>query len=171
MRRFIFENCRDRRVLNLFCYTATATVHAALGGAHSSTSVDMSRTYLNWAARNFELNGIDSRAHTLVQMDCLKFLAQCREQFDLIFLDPPTFSNSKSTENVLDIQRDHQLLIEQCMTLLSPDGLLIFSNNNRRFKLDESLSEQFQIEDCSEASIDRDFERNQKIHRTWFIRH
>ena len=171
IRLWIGAHAQHARFLNLFCYTATATVHAALGGAHSSTSVDMSRTYLNWAARNFELNGIDSRAHTLVQMDCLKFLAQCREQFDLIFLDPPTFSNSKSTENLLDIQRDHQLLIEQCMTLLSPDGLLIFSNNNRRFKLDESLSEQFQIEDCSEASIDRDFERNQKIHRTWFIRH
>ncbi|MDO8272564.1 MAG: bifunctional 23S rRNA (guanine(2069)-N(7))-methyltransferase RlmK/23S rRNA (guanine(2445)-N(2))-methyltransferase RlmL [Gammaproteobacteria bacterium] len=171
IRLWIGEHAQHSRFLNLFCYTATATVHAALGGAHSSTSVDMSRTYMNWAARNFELNGIDPRAHTLVQMDCLKFLQQCREQFDLIFLDPPTFSNSKSTENVLDIQRDHPLLIELCMNLLAPDGLLIFSNNNRRFKLDEELGTRYQIEDCSEASIDKDFERNQKIHRTWFIRH
>lgn len=171
IRHWIREHAAGCRFLNLFCYTASATVHAALGEAHSSTSVDMSRTYLSWAARNFELNGIDPRAHELVQMDCLKYLAQCSEQFDLIFLDPPTFSNSKSTENVLDVQRDHALLIEQCMALLPPDGLLIFSNNNRRFKLDEALQQKYRIEDCSDASIDRDFARNQKIHRTWFIRH
>ncbi len=171
IRQWIYQHAQDCNFLNLYCYTASATVHAALGGARSSTSVDLSKTYLNWASRNFELNGLNSRAHNLVQMDCLKFLQQSQEKFDLIFLDPPTFSNSKSTENVLDVQRDHQELIDRCMALLPPDGLLIFSNNNRRFKLDDEVAEKYRVEDCSEASIDRDFARNQKIHRTWFIRH
>lgn len=171
IRQWIHQHAQGCNFLNLYCYTASASVHAALGGARSSTSVDLSKTYLNWAARNFELNGMNTRAHSLVQMDCLKFLQQSQEKFDLIFLDPPTFSNSKSTENVLDVQRDHQELIDRCMALLPPDGLLIFSNNNRRFKLDDEVTQKFRVEDCSEASIDKDFARNQKIHRTWFIRH
>jgi 23S rRNA (guanine2445-N2)-methyltransferase / 23S rRNA (guanine2069-N7)-methyltransferase len=170
IRQWIHAHARDCRFLNLFCYTATATVHAALGGAQSSVSVDMSRTYLTWAARNFKLNEINQHNHLLVQQDCLKFLQECTDQFDLIFLDPPTFSNSKSTENVLDIQRDHQELIDRSMALLAPAGLLIFSNNNRRFQLDESLAAKYRVQDCSAASIDRDFARNPKIHRTWFIR-
>lgn len=171
IRHWIGEHASGVRFLNLFCYTATATVHAALGGATHSTSVDMSRTYLNWAARNFEINGMDKRHHTLVQQDCMKFLEDCDEQFDLIFLDPPTFSNSKNTENVLDIQRDHGTLIDQCMRLLPPDGLLIFSNNHRRFRLDEALSARYRVQDCTAASLDKDFERNPRIHQTWFIRH
>ena len=131
----------------------------------------MSRTYLNWAARNFDINGIDKRQHTLVQQDCMKFLEDCDEQFDLIFLDPPTFSNSKNTENVLDIQRDHASLVDQCMRLLPADGLLIFSNNLRRFRLDDALGERYRVQDCTPASLDKDFERNSRIHQTWFIRH
>ncbi len=171
IRHWIGEHARGARFLNLFCYTATATVHAALGGAAQSTSVDMSRSYLQWAARNFALNGLDTRRHELVQQDCMKFLAQCRDQYDLIFLDPPTFSNSKNTENVLDIQRDHAALIDQGMGLLPPDGLLIFSNNHRRFRLDEALGQRYRVQDCTAASLDKDFERNPRIHQTWFIRH
>ncbi len=171
IRHWIGEHARGTRFLNLFCYTATATVHAALGGAAQSTSVDMSRSYLQWAARNFALNGLDTRRHELVQQDCMKFLTQCRDQYDLIFLDPPTFSNSKNTENVLDIQRDHAALIDQCMGLLPPDGLLIFSNNHRRFRLDEALGQRYRVQDCTAASLDKDFERNPRIHQTWFIRH
>jgi len=171
IRHWIGEHASGVRFLNLFCYTATATVHAALGGATHSTSVDMSRTYLNWAARNFDINGIDKRQHTLVQQDCMKFLEDCDEQFDLIFLDPPTFSNSKNTENVLDIQRDHASLVDQCMRLLPADGLLIFSNNLRRFRLDDALGERYRVQDCTPASLDKDFERNSRIHQTWFIRH
>ena len=171
IRLWIHANARDCRFLNLYCYTASASVHAALGGARSSTSVDMSRTYLNWATRNFELNGIDQRRHQLVHSDCLAFLQGCRERFDLIFLDPPTFSNSKSTENILDIQRDHQELIDLCMGRLEDNGLLIFSNNNRRFRMDAEVEQKYRVEDCSAASIDRDFARNARIHRTWFIRH
>jgi 23S rRNA (guanine2445-N2)-methyltransferase / 23S rRNA (guanine2069-N7)-methyltransferase len=171
IRHWIGEHASGVRFLNLFCYTATATVHAALGGATHSTSVDMSRTYLNWAARNFEINGMDKRQHTLVQQDCMKFLEDCDQQFDLIFLDPPTFSNSKNTENVLDIQRDHASLVDQCMRLLPADGLLIFSNNLRRFRLDDAVGERYRVQDCTPASLDKDFERNSRIHQTWFIRH
>ena len=171
IRHWIGEHARGTRFLNLFCYTATATVHAALGGAAHTTSVDMSRSYLQWASRNFALNGLDTRRHVLVQQDCMKFLEECREQYDLIFLDPPTFSNSKNTENVLDIQRDHVALIEQCMGLLPPDGLLIFSNNHRRFRLDDAVGQRYRVQDCTAASLDKDFERNPRIHQTWFIRH
>ena len=171
IRHWIGEHASGTRFLNLFCYTATATVHAALGGAVHSTSVDMSRTYLNWAARNFEINTLDTRRHVLLQQDCMKFLEDCTEQFDLIFLDPPTFSNSKNTENVLDIQRDHGSLIDQCMRLLPPDGLLIFSNNHRRFRMDDAVGERYRVQDCTAASLDKDFERNPRIHQTWFIRH
>ncbi|MEZ5526959.1 MAG: bifunctional 23S rRNA (guanine(2069)-N(7))-methyltransferase RlmK/23S rRNA (guanine(2445)-N(2))-methyltransferase RlmL [Gammaproteobacteria bacterium] len=170
IRQWIHEHSQGCRFLNLFCYTASATVQAVLGGATSSTSVDLSRTYLQWSARNFALNGVDPYQHKLLQSDCLEFLQGCRQEFDLIFLDPPTFSNSKSTENVLDIQRDHVRYIELCMARLAPGGLLIFSNNHRRFRLDASVAEHYQVEDRTAASIDRDFARNTRIHRTWFIR-
>lgn len=171
IRQWIYQHSRNCRFLNLYCYTATASVHAALGGALPTTNVDLSRTYLQWAQRNFELNEIDLREHAFVQSDCLSYLQDAQEEFDLIFLDPPTFSNSKSTENVLDIQRDHQELISHCMRVLAPNGLLIFSNNHRRFQLDEEVSQHYLVQDCSPASIDKDFARNPKIHRTWFIRH
>jgi len=171
IRKYIHEHAKNTHFLNLFCYTASVTVQAALGGARRSISVDMSKTYLSWAERNFELNGISTTRHELVQMDCLRFLKQCQQKFDLIFLDPPTFSNSKSTDNVLDIQRDHKQLIDLCMQSLSAQGLLIFSTNHRRFKLDESLTETYQLEDQSAQSIDKDFARNTRIHRVWFIRH
>lgn len=170
IRQWIYQHSDDCRFLNLFCYTATATVQAALGGARSSTSVDLSRSYLQWAKRNFTLNQIDLTRHRLEQSDCLSFLQACQDEFDLIFLDPPTFSNSKSTDNVLDIQRDHANYIDLCMQRLSPGGLLIFSNNHRRFRLDEAIAARYEVQDCSAASIDRDFARNAKIHRTWFIR-
>lgn len=171
IRQWVYEHSVDCRLLNLYCYTASVTVHAALGGALASTSVDMSRTYLQWAQRNFALNEIDPAQHELVQSDCLSFLQGCQEEYDLIFLDPPTFSNSKSTDTVLDVQRDHQELIDHCMRLLAPNGLLIFSNNHRRFRLDEALLSRYRVQDCTPASIDKDFARNPKIHSTWFIRH
>lgn len=171
IRDWVYQHSDDCRFLNLYCYTGAVTVQAALGGAASSTSVDMSRTYLQWAQRNFTLNGIDSAQHELVQSDCSSFLQACQDQYDLIFLDPPTFSNSKNTDTVLDVQRDHQELIDHCMRLLAPNGLLIFSNNHRRFQLDDQLFERYRVQDCTPASIDKDFARNPKIHNTWFIRH
>jgi 23S rRNA (guanine2445-N2)-methyltransferase / 23S rRNA (guanine2069-N7)-methyltransferase len=162
-----------RRFLNLFCYTATATAHAAAGGARASTSVDMSRTYLQWARRNLDLNGLSREPHELIQADCRQWLDEAvaaRERYDLIFLDPPTFSNSKRMEGVLDVSRDHAALIELCTQLLGREGLLVFSTNAQRFKLDESLSERHAITDISRATIALDYERNPRIHRCFEIR-
>lgn len=171
VRRYIHQHAAGKRFLNLFCYTATATVQAALGGAASSLSVDLSNTYLDWARRNFRLNEIDTHRHRLIRKDCIHYLRHSDDRFDLILLDPPTFSNSKSTDNVLDIQRDHPELISNAMRLLEPAGVLIFSCNHRRFRLDPGLSTRFRLEDFQRASIDRDFERNPKIHQAWLIRH
>lgn len=169
IRKFIFENSKDKRFLNLFCYTGSATVHAALGGAASTLSIDLSNTYLDWARRNFQLNGIGGSRHKLKRADCIAYLESPWQEFDLIFLDPPTFSNSKKTENVLDIQRDHVSLIRNAMAKLSAQGLLIFSTNKRGFALSAELSGDFEVRDYSAASLDRDFQRNKKIHQTWLI--
>jgi 23S rRNA (guanine2445-N2)-methyltransferase / 23S rRNA (guanine2069-N7)-methyltransferase len=167
------EQARGRRFLNLFCYTATATVHAAAGGARASTSVDMSRTYLQWARRNLDLNDLAREPHELIQADCREWLDDAvvaRERYDLVFLDPPTFSNSKRMQGVLDVNRDHSTLIDLCTQLLNPDGLLVFSTNAQRFKLDESLHERHAVTDVSRATIALDFERNPRIHRCFEIR-
>jgi len=171
MRRFIFEHSRDRRFLNLFAYTSSASVQAALGGARSTLSIDMSNTYLDWSRKNFELNGMGGSKHRLKRADCIEYLQTNAAMFDLIFLDPPTFSNSKRSENVLDIQRDHESLIEWTMEKLERDGLLIFSTNRRNFKLAESLLAKFAVTDFTRQSIDKDFERSRKIHQTWLLRH
>ena len=160
-----------RRFLNLFCYTATATVHAAAGGARQSLSIDLSGTYLDWAARNFRLNELARDAHELLQADCREWLAAAPGGgWDLIFLDPPTFSNSKRMTGVLDTQRDHLTLIEQCMRLLAPGGLLMFSTNAQRFKLDAAIAERWAVEDISAATLPFDFRRNPRIHRAYELR-
>jgi 23S rRNA (guanine2445-N2)-methyltransferase / 23S rRNA (guanine2069-N7)-methyltransferase len=165
-----------KRVLNLFAYTGTATVYAALGGARSSVSVDLSRTYIEWARRNLALNGVDETHHELIQSDCLEWLrAQTKqshrtEPFDLVFLAPPTFSNSKRMSEILDIQRDHLKLIIDSAKLLHPEGLLLFSTNRRRFKLDVEALAAFRIEEISAATIPMDFARNPRIHKCWKIR-
>ena len=167
------EAARGKRFLNLFAYTATATVYAAAGGAASSTTVDMSRTYLDWAQRNLAINGITGPQHALVQADCREWLeesAHRKERYDLIFLDPPTFSNSKRMEGVLDVERDHGSLIDACAKLLAPEGLLVFSTNAQRFKLDEGLGARYDIRDISAATLPRDFERNPRIHRCFEVR-
>jgi 23S rRNA (guanine2445-N2)-methyltransferase / 23S rRNA (guanine2069-N7)-methyltransferase len=164
---------RGGRFLNLFCYTATATVHAAAGGARASTSVDMSRTYLQWARRNLDLNGLPREPHELIQADCRQWLEDAvaaRERYDLIFLDPPTFSNSKRMQGVLDVSRDHSTLIDLCTRLLDGAGLLVFSTNAQRFKLDESINERHAVTDISLATIALDYERNPRIHRCFEIR-
>lgn len=171
VREMIRNLARGKRFLNLFCYTAAATVHAGLGGAASSLSIDMSNTYLDWAQRNLDLNSLGRDKHKILRADCLEWLGKREGQFDLIFLDPPTFSNSKKMADVLDIQRDHARLIEDAMAILAPGGTLIFSNNFRRFKMDDGIASRFEIEDISARSIPPDFERNQKIHHCWLIRH
>ncbi len=186
IRRFIFERAAGKRFLNLFCYTGSATVHAALGGAASSLSIDLSNTYLEWARRNFQENRVGGKRHRLKRADCVGFLetpvdrrppslddeeAEEKGVFDLIFLDPPTFSNSKKTDNVLDIQRDHAKLITGCMARLASGGLLIFSNNFRGFRLDAAIQARYKVTDFSKQSLDRDFQSNPKIHQTWLIEH
>ncbi|WP_432695787.1 bifunctional 23S rRNA (guanine(2069)-N(7))-methyltransferase RlmK/23S rRNA (guanine(2445)-N(2))-methyltransferase RlmL [Marinobacterium sp. YM272] len=172
VRRLIQQQAKDKDMLNLFCYTASASVHALVGGAKSTTSVDMSSTYVEWARQNLALNGADPAKHLLVQEDCFKWLSRPRkERFDLIFMDPPTFSNSKRMQDVLDVQRDHVRLIKDAMELLRPDGLLIFSNNYRRFSLDYEALEAFAIRDITPATLDPDFKRNSRIHCVFEIRH
>jgi 23S rRNA (guanine2445-N2)-methyltransferase / 23S rRNA (guanine2069-N7)-methyltransferase len=162
-----------KRFLNLFAYTCTATVYAAAGGAASTTSVDMSNTYLNWAQRNFELNGLSPDGNGLVQADCRVWLqegARSRERYDLIFIDPPTFSNSKRMEGVFDVERDHPEFIDGCVRLLAPGGLIVFSTNSQRFRLEESLSTRYDVRDISGKTLPKDFERNPRIHRCFEVR-
>jgi len=168
-RQLIGNLAKDRRFLNLFGYTGTASVYAALGGAVSTTTVDISQTYLSWAQRNFNLNGIDSRHHSLVRADCLDWLDRSRDRYDLIFLDPPTFSNSKRMATSFDVQRDHVELIHQAVRTLDKGGILIFSNNYRDFKLDREGLAGLTIEDITRQTLPKDFERHPKIHRCWQI--
>ena len=172
----ITENGRKfwgKRFLNLFSYTGSFTVYAATGGATSSETVDLSNTYLDWAKRNFELNGISPEQHKIVRADVFQYLQNAAaegKQFDLIVMDPPSFSNSKKMLDILDIQRDHKKLIDGAMNLLASDGILYFSNNLRSFVLDDSVSEQYAVKDISKQSVPDDF-RNKKIHQCWEIRH
>ncbi|MFH2005951.1 MAG: bifunctional 23S rRNA (guanine(2069)-N(7))-methyltransferase RlmK/23S rRNA (guanine(2445)-N(2))-methyltransferase RlmL [bacterium] len=170
VRQLVGEHARGRRVLNLFGYTGTASVYAAKGGARSTTTVDLSNTYVGWARRNFALNKLDERRNELVRADCLAWLAEQRDRWDLIFLDPPTFSNSKSLDRSFDVQQDHAELIQSAMARLAPDGLLIFSNNYKKFKLDQSLLSGLQIEDYTRQTIPEDFSRSRRIHHCFLIR-
>ncbi|KIQ29041.1 MULTISPECIES: bifunctional 23S rRNA (guanine(2069)-N(7))-methyltransferase RlmK/23S rRNA (guanine(2445)-N(2))-methyltransferase RlmL [Pseudomonas syringae group] len=168
MRMRIQREAAGKRFLNLFAYTATASVHAAKGGARSTTSVDLSRTYLDWARRNLSLNGFSDK-NRLEQSDVTVWLQACREEYDLIFIDPPTFSNSKRMEGVFDVQRDQVELIDLAMARLAPGGVLYFSNNFRKFVLDENLGQRYAVEEITAQTIDQDFARNSKIHRAWKI--
>lgn len=168
MRMRIQREAAGKRFLNLFCYTATASVHAAKGGARSTTSVDLSKTYLDWARRNFSLNGFSDK-NRLEQGDVMAWLQACREEYELIFIDPPTFSNSKRMEGVFDVQRDHVELLDLAVARLAPGGVLYFSNNFRKFQLDEHLQERYAVEEITAQTLDPDFARNSKIHRAWRI--
>lgn len=156
--------------LNCFCYTASASVHAALAGA-ITTNVDMSATYLRWAQENFELNQLHSKRHEFIQEDYLQWLNTARKKYDVIFLDPPSFSNSKRMHTTLDIQRDHYQLIEKTMRLLNSDGVLYFSTNLRGFTLDPMIESQYQVKDITPQTIDIDFKRNTRIHRCFIFKH
>jgi 23S rRNA (guanine2445-N2)-methyltransferase / 23S rRNA (guanine2069-N7)-methyltransferase len=165
---------RDADFLNLFCYTGSATVYAVAGGARSSVSVDLSNTYLEWAHENLVLNGLAGPQHELCRADCRKWLEEESARgprFDLIFLDPPTFSNSKRMQGVLDVQRDHAVMIRHAMQLLRPAGRLVFSTNYSRFKLDAGALGDFEIEDISARTIPKDFARHARIHRCYVVRH
>lgn len=160
LRRRLLESCRGLRVLNLFCYTGALSVAAAKGLARSVTSVDMSKTYLTWAHRNFEKNGLNPKHYQFIRANVLEWLTvEPRAEFEVILLDPPTFSNTKSTEQTLDIQRDHRELIDACSAWLAPGGVIYFSNNFKGFSLDDSVREGYVVEDMTRQSIDADFDR------------
>ena len=161
--------CKGKTVLNLFCYTGSVSVHAALNGAKRVTSVDMSNTYLDWAEDNFRLNKIDKKPHFFNRADCLDWLSKSRDKFDLVFLDPPSFSNSKRMDRTWDVQRDHVEILELVKARLNPNGVILFSNNLRNFKLDEDkvLGLDFEIKDITQKTLPEDFKRNNKIHHCW----
>ena len=164
------ELAAGRRFLNLFAYTATASVYAAAGGARDTTSVDLSGTYLEWASRNLALNGFSGEKHRLVQADAASFLQRTHERYGLIYVDPPTFSNSKRAED-FDVQRDHVKLLLACADRLTADGVIVFSNNFRRFALDrEALDARLTIENWGAGSIPFDFSRRANIHDCWILR-
>lgn len=173
----IFRSARAKSVLNLFCYTGTVGVHAGLGGASSVLNVDLSATYLDWARENHRLNHLDDESRfQFLRADIVALLDNptkfsLKPEYDLIFFDPPSFSNSSKMQQTLDIQRDHGALIMRAMQLLAGDGLLLFSTNRRAFKLDPDLAPKFDIRDITQATIPEDFKRNPRIHRCWEIRH
>lgn len=181
-RALVGKNAKAKRVLNLFCYTGAFSIHAALGGASSVTSVDLSKTYLSWAVENFRLNGLeaafpspDKSKWRFIHSDVRAFLEQSKkkgERWDTIVCDPPTFSNSKRSPDTFDVNRDWLSLCQACLSVLAAGGTLYFSTNSRSLKFDGELLMQGQsnlsIQDISEASIPEDF-RNKKIHRMWTI--
>ncbi|MEH3296573.1 bifunctional 23S rRNA (guanine(2069)-N(7))-methyltransferase RlmK/23S rRNA (guanine(2445)-N(2))-methyltransferase RlmL [Raoultella planticola] len=170
-RRMLGQMSKGKDFLNLFAYTGSASVHAGLGGARSTTTVDMSRTYLEWAERNLRLNGLTGRAHRLMQADVLGWLRESDEQFDLIFIDPPTFSNSKRMEDAFDVQRDHLRLMTDLKRLLRKGSTIMFSNNKRGFRMDHDGLAQLGLkaQEITQKTLSQDFARNRQIHNCWLI--
>jgi 23S rRNA (cytosine1962-C5)-methyltransferase len=158
--------------LNLFSYTGSFSVYAAAGGASKITTVDLSKTYINWAKRNLTYNKLyDDTKHEFIQEDVLQYLkAVPPSSYDLIILDPPTFSNSKKMLDVLDIQRDHALIINRCLEVLSENGVLIFSTNYRGFELDAEKLQTKNIKDITRQITPFDFEGKLKLRCYWITK-
>ena len=171
LRLRLAEEAEGKHFLNLFCYTGAATIHAALGGATTSTSVDLSNTYLRWLTDNLALNGLSDRQHRVERADCLEWLKSCSRPFDLIMLDPPSFSNSKSMETSFDVERDQEVLLHAAMSVLAHDGVLYFSTNRRGFRLSPDIEQRYDVRSISRDTIPMDFERNRDIHQCWRITH
>jgi len=170
--RFGARTGAGTRFLNLFAYTGSFTVYAAQAGASHSTTVDLSNTYQSWTARNFALNGIDARRHRLVRADVLAWLVgavAAAERYDVIVLDPPSFSNSRKMQGVLDMQRDHPQLVSQCHDLLADGGELFFSTNLRSFAIDPQLEQRLGLAEITHQSVPEDFRRSGRPgpHRAW----
>jgi len=164
------KDAQDKSMLNLFCYTGSVSIAAALAG-FKTTSIDLSKTYLDWTSQNFEANRIDHKHHQIIRADVLDWLKQDIQQtYDLIFFDPPTFSNSKKMEDMFEVEKDHIWMIKSCMNRLNPDGVLYFSNNKRKFKLAPEIGEEYEVFDITEKSIPPDF-HDKKIHHLFKIGH
>lgn len=164
------ELAEGKTFLNLFAYTGSATVYAAQGGAVSTQTVDLSEKYLVRAQANLSLNGFGGCLHQFTAADCLQWLRSCRESYGLIFVDPPTFSNSRHKNIVFDVQQDHPELLRLAMNLLTHDGVLIFSTNYREFALDTELEEEFVVQEITEQTLPKDFQ-GKGMHRCWRFRH
>ncbi|MGN0902915.1 MAG: bifunctional 23S rRNA (guanine(2069)-N(7))-methyltransferase RlmK/23S rRNA (guanine(2445)-N(2))-methyltransferase RlmL, partial [Succinivibrio sp.] len=171
IRERLFKEAKDKSFLNLFSYTCSATVAAVLGGAKSSLSVDMSKTYLNWGMENFKENHLSFENHEFLQADCLAWLSTDHGvKFDLIYIDPPTFSNSKRMSASFDVKRDHKAMLANLTRHLNDGGKVIFCTNYRGFSIDETVKEYgFEIEDISKATLPRDFARDEKIHSCFVL--
>lgn len=170
-RKMVGNLSKGKRVLNLFAYTCSFTVHAALGGASFTKSVDMSNTYTDWGKRNYRLNGISLNEHEIVRADCLKFLDEEREQgfvYDLIVIDPPTLSRSKKMDQMFDVQMDYISLILKSLDLMTSDGILFFSTNSRKFMFDSEAIPGCKVIEISNKTLPIDF-HDPRIHRCWKI--
>lgn len=170
MRQIIFKEAKGKKFLNLFSYTGAVSVMAALGGATHVTSVDLSTTYQDWARKNFEHNKISLKEHNFIIQNALDYLMKAVNKFDLIFLDPPTFSNSKKMEDDFEVEKDQVVLVENCLRLLNQGGTLYFSNNKRKFKLDPKILDIANVQDITSKTIPMDY-RDQKIHHCYKITH
>lgn len=167
LRRRIAAEARGRDFLNLFCYTGSATIHAALGGARSTTSVDLSNSYLGWLRRNLAQNGLGEGRHRVLRAEVRQWLREAEPEYDLILLDPPSFSNSRAAADSFDLQRDHRPLVEAALACLRPGGCLYFSTNRRKFRLDEALAARTDCRELGSETIDPDFSRRPGIHSCW----
>lgn len=168
-REMVRREAAGKRVLNLFAYTGSFTVYAAAGGAAETLTVDLSNTYLQWADRNLALNGFANPQHRLLQADVLAWLDEpVRERWDLVIVDPPTFSNSKRMDGTLDVQRDHVDLLNRVLARTAPGGIVFFSTNYRRFKIDAKHIHAAEVRDISRLTVPEDF-RNKKIHQCFRI--
>ena len=169
LRRRVRSEANGKHILNLFAYTGSFSVYACAGGAFTTTTVDLSNTYLNWAKENFKLNGFSIAKHQFIKADAKEWVKQSPTKlYDIVILDPPTMSRSKMAKTKFDIQVDHPELINNVLKHIIPGGVLYFSNNYRDFKLNRDLLHSTTIEDISLESIPSDF-RNKKIHYCWKI--
>jgi len=170
-RQMVAQKAKNKTLLNLFAYTGSVSLQAALHGASEVTTVDMSKTYLDWAQDNFALNKLSGHKYQFIQADCLQWLKNNKQKFDVVFIDPPTFSNSKRMEDSFDVQSDHVALITDGLNSLAEGGELIFTNNKRNFKMDFEAMETLGVkaQAITEQTRDRDFLRNKHIHNSWLI--
>ena len=165
----IGRESKGKTFLNLFGHTGAATVHAALGGAASTTTVDVSPSFLRWAEMNFALNGISTENHRLIADDSIGWLRRSQDHFDIILLAPPTVSKIRKKSHPFDLQKDHVSLLEVAISRLKRGGVLIFTTAAQSFQLDSTLTENYSCKNISSQTVVRDFTHSSRVHRCWEI--